>query len=236
SDEEADRLKQAWRDAHPHVVKLWADLDRAARRAVANPDKTIVVNKHLAFRFDGTFLRMRLPSGRKVAYPFARLEENPRGETVVIFKDNAAGKFVDCRHGHGAWPGLWIENAVQAVARDLLVAAMHRLEAAGYPIVMTVHDEIVAEVSDGVGSKEDFLRTMTELPDWAAGLPVAATVRNRPRYAEVEEAPTTQENPPPWVDDAAPISPDAAEGGAEIKQPRSQWLVRIWFGRARMGR
>src|SRR5262249_26226287 len=150
SGEEADRLKQAWRDAHPHVVNLWADLDRAARRAVANPDKTIVVNKHLAFRFDGTFLRMRLPSGRKIAYPFARLIPNERGALVVVFKDNAAGRFVDCRHGHGAWPGLWIENAVQAVARDLLVAAMIRLEDAGYQIVMTVHDEILAEVPSGI--------------------------------------------------------------------------------------
>jgi hypothetical protein len=81
---------------------------------------------------------VKLPSGRCVAYPFARREDNARGDRVVIFKDNAGGKFVDCRHGHGAWPGLWTENAVQAVARDLLREGMMRLKAAGYPIALHV--------------------------------------------------------------------------------------------------
>jgi DNA polymerase len=182
SAEEIGRLKRAWRDAHPNVVKLWTQLDRLAKRAVANPNQMKHVNRHVAFCFDGTFLRMRLPSRRCIAYPFPRLEKNERGDSVVIFKDNAAGKFVDCRHGQGAWPGLWIENAVQAVARDLFVAAMQRLESAGYSITMHVHDEILAEVPDGFGSDENFLRILTEAPAWAAGLPIAAKVCNGPRF------------------------------------------------------
>jgi DNA polymerase len=146
------------------VVALWADLDRAAKRAVANPNTTQRGNDHIAFRFDGTFLRMKLPSGRKLAYPFARLAPNERDEPVIHFKDNTAGKFVDHRHGHGAWPGLWVQNAVQAIARDLLAAAILRLEAAGYPIVLTIHDEIVSERRVGEGSKEEFLSIMLELP------------------------------------------------------------------------
>ena len=104
---------------------------------------------------------MRLPSGRKIAYPFARNEAGTdkfdRPATVVHFMDNAGGKWTDARGGQGAWPGLWAENVVQAVARDLLAAAMLRLEAAGYPIVLHVHDEIVAEVPDGFGSEEEFV-------------------------------------------------------------------------------
>jgi hypothetical protein len=193
--EEIARLKRAWRDAHPNVVKLWAQLDRQAKRAVANPKQVQRVNRRLAFCFDGTFLRMRLPSRRCIAYPFPRLEENARGQAVVIFKDNAAGKFVDCRHGQGAWPGLWIENAVQAVARDLFVAAMQRLEAAGYSITMHVHDEILAEVPNDFGSDEDFLRTLTEAPPWATGLPIAAKVRNGHRFCKINPQAAAEAGP-----------------------------------------
>ena len=70
-------------------------------------------------------------SGRSIAYPFARNEAGTdkfdRPATVVHFMDNAGGKWVDARGGQGAWPGLWAENVVQAVARDLLAAAMMRL-------------------------------------------------------------------------------------------------------------
>jgi hypothetical protein len=104
---------------------------------------------------------MTLPSGRQLAYPFPRLVTDPFGEMAVVFKDYQNKQWVDCRKGKGAYGGTWTENAVQAVSRDILVAAMPRLEAAGYPIVLHVHDEIVAEVPDGFGSEEEFLRLVT---------------------------------------------------------------------------
>jgi DNA polymerase len=209
-DQEVERLKRAWRDAHPNIVKLWGRLDRCALRAVANPKQVQRVNQHLAFCFDGTFLRLKLPSGRCLAYPFARLEDNARGNRVVVFKDNAGGKFVDCRHGHGAWPGLWTENAVQAVARDLLREGMMRLEAAGDPIALHVHDEVVAEVPDGFGSEEDFLRILTEVPLWATGLPVAAKARSGRRFCKINKpdaAPETATADVPF-DDPIDIADD----------------------------
>jgi hypothetical protein len=75
---------------------------------------------------------------------------------------------------------------VQGVASDLLAAAMLRLEAAGYPVVLHVHDEIVCEVSDGFGSVEEYQRIVEQLPDWAQGCPVGAKVRNGPRFATAE--------------------------------------------------
>jgi hypothetical protein len=139
------------------------------------------------------FLRIMLPSGRSLSYPSPRLATDKFGNAMVVFKDNAAGKWVDCRHGHGAYGGLWTENIVQAISRDLLAAAMQRLEAAGYPIVLHVHDEIVAEAPIEFGSLEEFQRLITTLPDWAAGLPIAAKVRNGERFSKSEKpAPTPQ--------------------------------------------
>src|SRR5262249_21728368 len=87
-----------------------------------------------------------------------------------------------------AWCGLLTENVVQACARDLLVASMHRLETAGYPIIMHVHDETVAEGPIGTGSSEEFARIMSEVPSWAEGLPVAVKAHNGLRFVEISEA------------------------------------------------
>ena len=186
SKEEIERRKQAWRQAHPHTVTYWAALNRAAVRAVRQPGTEIPI-KRIAFNYDGTFLRMRLPSGRHIAYPFPKLKTGKYGKLVVVFMDNQLGKWVECRHGLGAYGGTWIENAVQAVARDLFAAAMPRLEAADYRIVLHVHDELVVEVPDGFGSADEFLRILTTPPAWADGLPIAAKVREGQRFCKSEK-------------------------------------------------
>jgi DNA polymerase bacteriophage-type len=148
TDFEIKGYQTAWRKAHPATVSFWGSLNRAAIKAVRRPGETIRCNDRNSFRCDDDFLRMKLPSGRELAYPIPRLHTNARGDCIVVFKDNKNNQWIDCRHGRdqeeGAHGGTWAENVVQAAARDLLAAAMQRIEAAGYPIVLHVHDEIVA--------------------------------------------------------------------------------------------
>jgi DNA polymerase len=72
----------------------------------------------------------------------------------------------------------------KAFARDVLAEAMLRIEAAAYPIVLHVHDEVVCEVPIGFGSLEELTRLMTRKPRWALDLPLAAEAWSGPRYTK----------------------------------------------------
>lgn len=75
-----------------------------------------------------------------------------------------------------------VSNCVQAAARDLLANGMLRAEAAGYPVIGHVHDEIITERRRGEGDVAEFERLICELPDWAAGLPLRASGFKSKRY------------------------------------------------------
>jgi DNA polymerase len=182
TDDEIESFIQGWRNAHPEIRRLWHRLGKAAWTAVQQRD-VIVRCGVVRFLCSGTFLTLTLPSGRKLSYPQPRIIGDER-EQHVIFADNTAGQFVDCRHGQGAYGGLWTENVVSGIARDLLADAMLRIEAAGFPIVLHVHDEIVAEVPEGFGSLNEFTHLMTRKPIWALALPIAAKAWTGTRYTK----------------------------------------------------
>jgi len=81
------------------------------------------------------------------------------------------------------YSGKLLENATQAVARDVLAANMQRIEDAGYEIVLTVHDEIIAEAPDTEEFNAEHLSSlMATVPSWAKGLPLAAAGFETYRY------------------------------------------------------
>jgi DNA polymerase len=92
---------------------------------------------------------------------------------------NSMTKKWEKRYSYG---GMWTENVVQAAARDLLASAMLRLEKAGYPPVMTIHDEVVADVPNRHGNLKEFLNIMEDNPQWAKDLPVVAEGWEGQRY------------------------------------------------------
>lgn len=180
-----------WRRAHPAIVQFWKDLEQAAVAAVTYPGQVFSAGPYIKYRMDGTaekpgeFLYCRLPSGRALCYPYARLTTAPDqfGRTLpkVEFEgvDGKTKRWCKQR----MYGGLQAENVTQASARDILSDAIKRLERAGLPVVMHVHDEIVCEVPIEQSHRfEEFKTLMSELPAWAAGLPVAVSGWQGERY------------------------------------------------------
>jgi DNA polymerase len=201
TDAEVEHFKNQFRRTHLETIRFWKRLERAAHKAVITSAR--VDFGRLSFTMENGTLLMWLPSGRPICYPEAKLVPGKfEGTRQLRYKDNARGAWADV----DAWYGTLVENCVQACARDVLAAAMCRIEAAGYPIVLSVHDEVVAEVPDGFGSIEEFHRLMTEQPAWAEGLPLAAKAWSRPRYAKAAAA-EQPSSPPIELTDPAPINP-----------------------------
>jgi DNA polymerase bacteriophage-type len=182
TDDEVKKFNAEWRAAHPAIKRFWYDVDRAALTAVRERGHVVRCGP-IAFKSTGAFLLLKLPSGRKISYPQPRAVGDEQRQHVV-FADNAAGQFKDCRNGDGAYGGLWTENIVSGIARDLLADAMVRIEGAGYPIVLHVHDEIVCEVPKSFGSTDEFTHLMTRKPAWALELPIAAKAWTGSRYTK----------------------------------------------------
>jgi DNA polymerase len=233
TDEQIKSRQKQWRDAHPYTVQMWNALNRAAIRAVQYPGQTIHMPRQawqrVSFRSDGLFLRMALPSGRMIAYAFPEIIERvtPWGavNSAVSCKDYDDGKWVDYAHGHGLYGGVWLDHLIQGTARDIFASAMQRLEAANYLVVLTVHDEVVAEVPDGFGSMEEFQRILITPPDWAADLPLGAKVRNGPRFAktakpEVVQIETADAKPEASLDD--PLEDLLTEAAAKAEADTAQ--------------
>jgi DNA polymerase len=179
SDADVERFKQEWRRAHPTTTRFWRRLESGIKRTIRTGQRGALGG--LVFELeDGTFF-ITLPSGRRLAYPGAHLVPGKFPDTTdVAFFDNARSGWAETR----AWFGIFVENVISATARDLLSAALIRIDAAGFPIILHIHDEICAEVLEDFNDAEAFRRLMIELPDWAAGLPVAAKVRVGKRYSK----------------------------------------------------
>lgn len=205
-----DAIKRMWRESHPETVAFWRDLKDGILAAVRNPGREFWAGAHLrrnrerairiwrTVEFDssgrkvpGWWLCMELPSGRILSYPgigvsvTKETDEDGRVNTNVRIKyqgENQLTRQWTTLYTHG---GKACENIVQALCRDLLAYAMINVERGGYPIVLSVHDELVCETPDlpeyNVAELE---RLMCELPEWAEGFPLVAEGAEMKRYAK----------------------------------------------------
>ncbi len=160
---ELQTLVDRWRAASPRICAMWRECARAAKAAIRAPGIPQRVSNGCTYVLGRSGLRCILPSRRALTYWGAHLDEE--GSIVFMSQNQMTHKWERCE----TWGGKLVENIVQAFARDILAEAMLRLDIAGYPIVFTVHDEIITEMP--VGSRwEDQAEIMGQPVDWAPGL------------------------------------------------------------------
>ena len=170
AEHELKPIVDAWRQANPHIVQLWADVEEAAIAAISS--RQPIRLRNLRFSVESGIFFIELPSGRRLAYVQPRLGENRWGGTSVTYTGTTTARRWGQLETYG---GKLVENIVQAIARDLLVTGMHAVAKAGHQIVMHVHDEIVIDEPENSGfTVTDACALMSTLPAWAEGLPLDA--------------------------------------------------------------
>ena len=168
-EEELKGLVQSWRNANPHIVNYWYEIDRAVKAAVKERKETMVGSVKVYYQ--SGMLNIMLPSGRSLSYVRPRMTTNRFGSESVSYEGVGTNRKWTRIESYGA---KFCENIVQATARDVLAEAMLRLERNGFDIVCHIHDEVVLEVPEGRSSVEEVNRIMAVCPDWCEGLPLKA--------------------------------------------------------------
>lgn len=174
----AESAVRAFRSKYSMIPRLWRKLEAGFGFAVSKQAKRVAVGPVYMGVTDVNgipFAFIELPSGRKMYY------------AQPVFKDDGRVHYLGRNlYAGGRWEqvstygGKLTENIVQAISRDLLAQAMLRLDAAGFKLALTIHDEVVAQ---GVAEDlEAFERLLLTAPPWAEGLPLGVEAFHCKRY------------------------------------------------------
>lgn len=161
-EDELKPLVTAFRTSNLCIVKLWWDVDRAALKAVK--ERTVTETHGIRFAYQSGMLFITLPSGRRLAYVKPQIGENQFGSECVTYEGVGSTKKWERIQSYGP---KFVENVVQAIARDILCYAINNLKDRN--IVMHIHDELVIE-TDPSESQENICQLMSQSPPWAEGL------------------------------------------------------------------
>lgn len=169
-EDEIPMIISNWRKASPNICRFWYNAEGAAKTAMEER-RTVKLKHGITFSYINHILFVGLPSGRKLAYYDARIEENKKGRDAITY----AGVNQETKTWGRleTWGGKLVENIIQAVARDCLAETIRRVSAEGYKVVMHVHDEIIVDAPRG---NTDALKEITDIMaqpiSWAPGLPL----------------------------------------------------------------
>lgn len=166
TEDELPPLVDAWRQANPNITKLWWDVDRAAMEAVRFKHET--ETHGITFSCRSGMLFITLPSGRRLAYVKPKIGTNKFGGDCITYEGVGGTKKWERLDSYGP---KFVENIVQATARDILCYAIKTLRCCS--IVMHIHDEMVIEASPDM-SLQAVCDQMGRTPPWAKGLQLSA--------------------------------------------------------------
>lgn len=180
SKEDMATIVEDWRNANPHIVKLWTKLEKAAQRCVSTgiPQQTA----GLTFKMQNKTMTVQLPSGRRLSYFHMTAGVNRWGKPSLKFlgvdPDTKKWGWIE------TYGGKLTENVIQAIARDCLAHTLLRLDELAFQTVFHVHDEVICEVpkSQGDQALREIQHIFAAVPDWAEGLPLKGAGYITPYY------------------------------------------------------
>lgn len=180
TEEHMKDIVTKWRQSSPHIVRMWKEVENAAKSAIRHKGSRVKYKHGLTFYTQAGLLFIQLPSGRAIAYVKPRIEQEDEFKRETLTYE---GVILNGGWGRNyTWGGKLVENIVQATARDCLAMAMLRLDEAGYKIVMHVHDEVILEMPYGTGSLNEATDIMGQPIPWAPGLLLRADGYETPYY------------------------------------------------------
>lgn len=175
-----EQIVKAFREGNKGIVGMWYDLNNAMMNATREPGTWFSAGKIECVR-NGSWLRMVLPSGRSLCYASPKIQPSRFNRPGLTYM--GINSYTRKWERIDTYGGKLFENAVQATARDVFVFGLKEAHKEGFPVVLTVHDEIIAEVPlEGGLTLQGLIQCMQRLPDWADGLPVAAAGFETTRY------------------------------------------------------
>lgn len=188
TSEMGKKAVKGYRERYPAVPQAWKDCEVAAINAIENPGSVYnACDGKMQYKMDGPHLFVKIPSGRKLCYPFAkvRVEPNQWGydQTVIYFKVwNEKAKVGYKWQSERTWGGTLFQHGIQGTAADIMSNGMLTAENRGYPALFTVHDESLAMVDEDFGAVKEYEDILCELEPWAKGLPIVAEGWEGNRY------------------------------------------------------
>jgi DNA polymerase len=180
----SDSVVDTYRAEYHEIPELWASMNAAAIAAVESPGRITEGAPRgriwfKCFEMHGVrWLVMRLPSGRRIFYHEPRLEPGQYGPEITYGRVDQRTR----RWGRAkTYGGKLVENAVQAIARDIMADAILHMRGSDVFYLLSVHDEIIAE-SESTDALWWLQATMRKAPPWAAGFPIEVEGWSGPRY------------------------------------------------------
>lgn len=171
----ADKAVSTYRSTYPGIPRYWREINDLFLATLKTGRVGWSRDKKIGMGLYRDWLLVKLPSGRHLSYYKPVLV----GKDITYRTVNSVTRQWESVKTYG---GKLVENITQATARDIMAAAMLRCEPAGYPLVLSVHDELVAEPVKEFGSVDDFVRIITTIPSWAKGCPIKAEGWRGDRY------------------------------------------------------
>ena len=191
-EDEVKAIVTNWRATNKWCVDFWFEIWDAAMAAYKNPGNWYTAGR-VQYMFHPQLMRgtliCQLPSGRWIVYPRFKHEQ------VIIEDDDGNERVVwqtSCVRGFGGgygrvkiWHGTLAENITQGTAADFLRACLTEPEIM-LTAVLHTHDELVLEVpiEFEIETAAHLKEAMENLPEWADGLPLTASVESGPYYTK----------------------------------------------------